>query len=128
MSVILVAEDHDVNREVLCRRLKRRGFAVIEARDGAEAVAAVQTNQPDLVLMDISMPVMDGIEAWRLITETVCAPPPAIALTATFIADVRLLCQEAGFSAFLGKPIEMSVLLTEMESLLAARSSTALAS
>lgn len=107
---ILLAEDHDTNREMLSLRLKRLGHAVIEATNGAEAVAHTQSYAPDLIIMDLSMPVMDGIEAWRMICELMDAPPPAIALTAVAIQDVRLTCQEIGFRAFLTKPTDFAAL------------------
>lgn len=114
---ILVVEDHAVNREMICLRLRRLGHTVDEARNGAEAVAMVQQNPPDLVIMDLSMPVMDGVEAWRMISELVDAPPPVIALTAVAIRDMQLICADLGFGAYLTKPVNFSALTMAIEKL-----------
>lgn len=112
MSIkVLVADDHDANRSILCRRLEKRGFRVLEACDGGHAIAVARSERPDVILMDMSMPVADGLEAWRAIKESVENPPVAIALTATIILDVRLKCHELGFKAFLEKPIEFEELV-----------------
>jgi|CXWL01.1.fsa_nt_gi CheY-like chemotaxis protein len=112
---ILVVDDIEANRAILRRRLQRKGFAVIEAANGAEAVALTQEWRPDVILMDLSMPVMDGIEAWRMICELIDDPPAAIALTAVTIQDVRLACDEIGFRAFLTKPVDFRLLLATIE-------------
>ncbi len=108
---ILVVEDHDVNREMICMRLRRVGHDVAEARNGAEAVAMVQQSEPDIIIMDLSMPVMDGIEAWRMIGELLPEPPPVIALTAIAIRDVQLTCDDLGFGAYLTKPVDFAALM-----------------
>lgn len=106
MTVVLIAEDHESNRRVLSRRLARQGYDVLEAANGAEAVAMVQEHAPDVILMDISMPVLDGLEAWRMIEQMCEKPPVAIALTATAIRDVQLACHDAGFSDYITKPVD----------------------
>ncbi|MEQ1618454.1 MAG: response regulator [Terricaulis sp.] len=114
---ILVVEDHAVNREMICLRLRRVGYRVNEARDGAQAVAMVQQDPPDIIIMDLSMPVMDGVEAWRMIKELVDAPPPVIALTAVAIRDMELTCSDLGFGAYLTKPVNFSALRAAIQSL-----------
>ena len=114
---ILVVEDHDVNREMICLRLRRLGHRVAEARNGAEAVAMVQLDPPDIIIMDLSMPVMDGVEAWRMINELVDAPPPVIALTAVAIRDMELTCADLGFGAYLTKPVNFSTLNAAIQNL-----------
>lgn len=114
---ILVVEDHEVNRAMLCLRMRRLGHEVFEACNGAEAVAMAQQGALDLIIMDLSMPVMDGIEAWRMISELVDAPPPAIALTAITIRDVRLTCHDIGFSAYLTKPVDFAALVATIDRL-----------
>lgn len=110
-QTVLVVDDLEDNRAMLARRLERAGYRIIEATDGAEAVAITVNDRPDLILMDISMPGVDGIEAWRIICEMCDHPPPAIALTATCIADVKHTCLEIGFRAFLTKPVDFAELI-----------------
>lgn len=114
---ILVVEDHEVNREMICLRLRRLGHAVAEARNGAQAVATVQHDLPDIIIMDLSMPVLDGIEAWRMICELLPEPPSVIALTAIAIRDVQLTCDDLGFGAYLTKPVDFSALVAAIERL-----------
>lgn len=114
---ILLAEDHDENRKLLRRRLERSGYHVVEAANGAEAVACARNERPDVVLMDLAMPVMDGIEAWREIQEWMDHPPPVIALTAAAINEVRQMCAQLGFDAFLTKPILYGELIAAIERL-----------
>jgi hypothetical protein len=96
-------------------RLERAGYDVEEAVDGGDSVAQVQAVRPDLIVMDISMPGMDGIEAWRMMEDLGIDRPPAIAVTAVCISDVRLACLEAGFSAYLAKPINFTEMLRTIE-------------
>ena len=112
---LLLAEDHEENRRIVRRRLEKQGYSVIEARDGAEAVTKARDASPDLIIMDLSMPELDGIEAWRMICDLMEAPPPVIALTATVIQDVRLDCADLGFSAFLTKPVDFKILVETIE-------------
>lgn len=119
-KTILLAEDHDANRAVIKRRLERRGYVVVEATDGAAAVALSQTSSPDCVLMDLSMPVMSGMEALqRIRADAATAAIPAIALTAHAQEAMREKCFDIGFNAFLTKPIdfeELSRCLTTLTS------------
>lgn len=109
---ILLAEDHEANRKVLCRRLARRGFEVIEAADGVEAVAAFQQRRPDLVLMDLSMPNMSGTEALQQIRVMAGGTSvPVVALTAHAMDEMRSECSAAGFDDFATKPIEFDDLV-----------------
>ncbi len=114
---ILVAEDEDATRDSLCSRLRGLGHCVVEARNGCEAVALTSQRAPDLVITDLSMPIMDGIEAWRMICDLVETPPPAIALTAIAISDLHMICEEAGFSAYLSKPVNFPLLVSTIERL-----------
>lgn len=113
-QLILVADDNDADRALLCRRLQRWGFSTMAAADGAAAVEMTLAWRPDLVLMDLSMPDVDGIEAWRIITEMTSSPPPAIALSAVMLSDLRITCAEAGFLAYFSKPVDLDVLRSEI--------------
>lgn len=114
---ILVAEDEDASRDMLCARLRGLGHSIVEARNGAEAVALTCQRAPDLVITDLSMPIMDGVEALRMICDLVQAPPPAIALTAIAISDLHMICGEAGFAAYLTKPVNFPLLVSTIERL-----------
>src|SRR5215469_17475945 len=97
MPRILLVEDNEMNRDMLSRRLIRRGYEVILAQDGEEGLRAAQTQAPDLILMDMSLPVLDGWEATRRLKD---APEtraiPVIALTAHAASDDRIKATEAG--------------------------------
>jgi CheY-like chemotaxis protein len=109
---VLLAEDNPDNREMLARRLQRKGFTVDCAEDGALAVAAAIRQKPDLVLMDVSMPVMSGLEATRALrAEPRTADLKIIALTAHAMASARDECMEAGCDAFATKPVDFNALL-----------------
>jgi CheY-like chemotaxis protein len=110
--LILVAEDNPENRDMLVRRLVRKGFDVIEAVDGVEAAEIAAKYDPDLVLMDISMPRRNGLEATRDIRESHRGGgPKIIALTAHAMADARAECMAAGCDAFATKPVDFPALL-----------------
>lgn len=115
---VLLAEDNPDNREMLTRRLERRGFTVDVAEDGALAVAAANNNRPDVVLMDWSMPVMSGLEATRALR---AAPATAdlkiIALTAHAMASAREECLSAGCDAFATKPVDFAGLIQTIEAI-----------
>lgn len=116
---ILLVEDNEMNRDMLGRRLQRRGYEVLIAVDGAEALAMAQAKAPDLILMDMSLPVMDGWEATRRLkaapeTKTI----PIIALTAHALSGDREKAIEAGCDGYDTKPIEFDRLLAKMETLL----------
>lgn len=119
MAKILLVEDNEMNRDMLGRRLQRRGFQVLIAVDGAEGVAKAEADPPDLILMDMSLPVMDGWEATRrlkAVPETQAIP--IIALTAHAMADDREKAIEAGADDYDTKPIELDRLLGKIEALL----------
>ena len=119
MTRILLVEDNEMNRDMLARRLQRRGYEVIIATDGAESVAKAQADAPDLILMDMSLPVLDGWEATRRLK---AAPEtrviPVIALTAHAMSGDRDKAIEAGCDDFDTKPVEFERLLTKIEALL----------
>jgi two-component system, cell cycle response regulator DivK len=123
MARILLVEDNEMNRDMLSRRLQRRGYEVLIAVDGAEGVAEAQTQAPDLILMDMSLPVLDGWEATRRLK---AAPEtrsvPVIALTAHAMSGDRDKAIEAGCDDFDTKPVEFNRLLTKIEALLTATS------
>jgi CheY-like chemotaxis protein len=120
MAIILVVEDNEENWDMLSRRLQRRGYTVIRAADGQQAVEMAAHERPDLILMDVSLPVMDGLEATRRIragaaTQTI----PIIALTAHAMSGDRDRALEAGCDDYHAKPAEFPRLLAQMEALLA---------
>ncbi len=122
MSKILLVEDNEMNRDMLSRRLQRRGYEVIIAVDGAQGVALASSEHPDLVLMDMSLPVMDGWEA----TKTIKANPttssiPVIALTAHAMSGDRTKALEAGCNDYDTKPIELPRLLEKIQAFLPER-------
>lgn len=119
MSTILIVEDNEMNRDMLSRRLERRGYAVLLAVDGENGIAMARANVPDLILMDMSLPVMDGWEATRrLKTDDALKHIPVIALTAHAMANDREKALEAGCDDYDTKPIELPRLLAKMEALL----------
>ena len=111
-DTILLVEDHEANRSVLKRRLERRGYAVAEAADGAEAIAKFCAAPPDLVIMDLSMPNMSGLEALQHIRASgKGVDVPVIALTAHAMDEMREKCLASGFADFLTKPLNFDALL-----------------
>lgn len=121
MTTILIVEDNELNREMLSRSLERKGYALILAVDGAEGIAAARTSTPDLILMDMSLPVVDGWEATRrLKTDEVLKRIPVIALTAHAMANDRDKALAAGCDDYDTKPIELPRLLATIEALLGA--------
>jgi len=123
MPRILLVEDNEMNRDMLSRRLQRRGYEVLLAVDGQEGVKLARDERPDLILMDMSLPVVDGWEATRQLK---AAPEtggiPVIALTAHAMATDEQKCREAGCDDFDTKPIEFTRLLEKMNALLNHRS------
>ena len=120
MPKILLVEDNEMNRDMLSRRLTRNGFEVVVAIDGAQAVAMAAAESPDLILMDMSLPVMDGLEATRQVKAAVATRSiPVIALTANALVEDRERALAAGCDDFDTKPIELERLLAKMEALLA---------
>ncbi len=124
MSKILLIEDNEMNRDMLTRRLQRRGYEIVIAADGAQGIALAQSESPALILMDISLPVLDGWEATRRLK---MAPEtksiPVIALTAHAMTGDREKCIEAGCDDFDTKPVEISRLLGKIEVLLSKQTS-----
>ncbi len=119
MAKILLVEDNEMNRDMLSRRLLRKGYEVFMAVDGAAAVADAKTQKPDLILMDISLPVIDGLEATRQIkVDADTAAIPIIALTAHALAEDRDKALAAGCNDFDTKPIDLPRLLEKIETLL----------
>jgi CheY-like chemotaxis protein len=115
---ILLVEDNEMNRDMLSRRLERRGFRVLLAVDGEQAVTLAREMKPDLVLMDMSLPVLDGWEATRrLKADAATRAIPVVALTAHALPAERERASEAGCDAFETKPIDFPKLLAVMESL-----------
>ncbi len=119
MPKILLVEDNELNRDMLSRRLERRGFQVLIAVDGAQGVAMAQSEAPDLVLMDMSLPVVDGWEATRRLK---AAPEtravPIIALTSHAMVGDREKAIEAGCDDYDTKPIELPRLLEKIDRLI----------
>ncbi len=119
MAKILLVEDNEMNRDMLSRRLERRGYQVVIAVDGAEGVRMAQAEVPALILMDMSLPVLDGWEATRQIK---AAPEtgaiPIIALTAHAMSGDREKAIEAGCDDFDTKPVDLPRLLAKIDALL----------
>ena len=121
MARILLVEDQEMNRDMLSRRLKKRGYEVSIAVDGAEGVEKARTEAPDLILMDMSLPVMDGWEATRAIkADETMRSIPVVALTAHAMSTDREKALEAGCDAYETKPVELPRLLSTIEELLEA--------
>jgi CheY-like chemotaxis protein len=119
MARILLVEDQEMNRDMLARRLKKRGYEVSIAVDGAEGVEKARAESPDLILMDMSLPVMDGWEATRTLkADEATQAIPVIALTAHAMSTDREKALEAGCDAYETKPVELPRLLEAMEKLL----------
>ena len=123
MTTILIVEDNEMNRDMLSRRLERKGYQVLIAVDGEQGIEVARGSAPDLILMDMSLPVVDGWEATRRIK----ADPdlrhiPVIALTAHAMANDREKALEAGCDDYDTKPIELPRLLGKMETLLGSSS------
>jgi CheY-like chemotaxis protein len=118
MSKILLVEDDEMNRDMLSRRLQRRGYQVALAIDGQQAVEMAQREGPDLILMDISLPILDGLEATRrLKADPATRAIPVIALTAHAMEGDRQKALEAGCDEYDTKPIELGRLLGKIEAL-----------
>jgi CheY-like chemotaxis protein len=119
MSKILLVEDNEMNRDMLSRRLLRRGYEVILALDGQSGLESAGSEAPDLILMDMSLPVLDGWEATRrLKAEPATQGIPVIALTAHAMSSDRAKALEAGCDDYDTKPIELPRLLGKIEALL----------
>jgi two-component system cell cycle response regulator DivK len=125
MSKILLVEDNEMNRDMLSRRLQRKGYEVFMAVDGVQGVTMAIAENPDLILMDMSLPVMDGWTATRQIkTNSQTKSIPVIALTAHAMSGDREKALEAGCDDYDTKPIELPRLLEKIESFLAKKVNT----
>ena len=119
MPKILLVEDNEMNRDMLSRRLERKGYTVTLALNGAEGLEKARSDAPDLILMDMSLPVMDGWEATRqLKADEATKKIPVIALTAHAMATDEEKALAAGCNDFDTKPIELPRLLGKIEALL----------
>jgi CheY-like chemotaxis protein len=122
MAKVLLVEDNEDNWDMLSRRLTRKGYQVVLAHDGAQGVAQARAEMPDIILMDLSLPVMDGWTATReLKASEETRQIPVIALTAHAMSSDREKAIEAGCDDYDIKPIELPRLLEKMEALLKAR-------
>ncbi|HEX7074137.1 MAG TPA: response regulator [Hyphomicrobiaceae bacterium] len=120
MPKILLVEDNETNRDMLSRRLIRKGFDVVMAEDGEQAVRMAASENPDLILMDMSLPVLDGWEATRRVKSAEGTRSiPIIALTAHAMAGDRERALEAGCDDYDTKPIELPRLLDKIGALIA---------
>jgi two-component system, cell cycle response regulator DivK len=116
---ILIVEDNEENRDSLSRRLKRRGFEVVTAEDGKAGLAMAQIEKPDLILMDMNMPELDGWEATRQIKAVESLQiVPVVALTAHALAGDRERALQAGCIDYHTKPVDFPKLLTQIEAIL----------
>jgi len=115
MAKILIVEDNEMNRDMLSRRLERKGFTIVMAVDGQQGVDMARSEKPDLVLMDMSLPVMDGWAATRTIKDDAeLRTIPVIALTAHAMAGDREKAMAAGCDDYDTKPIELPRLLEKI--------------
>jgi len=122
MPKILLVEDNEMNRDMLSRRLTRNGFEIVMAVDGGQGVAMAASEKPDLILMDLSLPVMDGWEATRRVkADAATKAIPVIALTAHALVEDREKAKAAGCDDFDTKPVELPRLLEKINRLLAER-------
>jgi two-component system cell cycle response regulator DivK len=119
MPKILLVEDNEMNRDMLSRRLERRGYSVVVAPDGEQGHLLARSEAPDLILMDISLPAMDGWEVTRLLKADQCTRHiPIIALTAHALVSDREKAFEAGCDEYDTKPIDFGRLSEKIENLL----------
>lgn len=116
---LLLVEDNDVNREMLRRRLERRGYVVSMAADGDEAIRQASATSPEIILMDLGLPNLDGWEATRRLKEVdATAGIPVIALTGHVMEADRLRALQAGCDAFETKPVDLDRLIARIDALL----------
>ncbi len=119
MSKVLLVEDNEMNRDMLSRRLERKGYEVVFAEDGSVAVDMATSEQPDLILMDMSLPILDGWEATRRIkADSATSGIPVIALTAHAMAGDREKAMEVGCEDYDTKPVDFPRLLGKIEGLI----------
>jgi len=121
MPKVLLVEDNEMNRDMLSRRLIRRGFEVVFALNGKEGVERARSEKPDIILMDMSLPIMDGWEATRCVkADDATSGVPVIGLTAHAMAGDREKAIAAGCDDYDTKPVEIDRLIGKMEKLLGA--------
>ncbi len=122
MATILIVEDNELNRDMLCRRLQRKGYQVITAADGEAGLAIAQSRKLDLILLDMSLPGVDGWTVVGLLRRLPALQPlPVIALTAHAMAGDRERCIAAGCTDYDTKPIEFPRLISKIEASLSNR-------
>ena len=125
MPKILLVEDNEMNQDMLARRLTRKGYEVVIAADGGQGVAMARSEAPTLILMDMSLPVLDGWEATQQIKgDQATAAIPIIALTAHAMAGDRERAMQAGCDDYDTKPVEFPRLLAKIEALGAKRATS----
>jgi CheY-like chemotaxis protein len=118
MTKILIVEDNDMNLDMLSRRLIRKGFEIVTARDGQAGIDQASKERPDLILMDMSLPVLDGWQATQAIkNDPATSAIPVIALTAHAMEADRKNAIEAGCDEFHTKPIDLATLLKQINQL-----------
>lgn len=116
MKKVLVVEDNEMNLDMLSRRLERRGFLVVSAQDGTEALEAARRHRPDLILLDLSLPHLDGWTAARILkSEEQTKSIPIIALTAHALSGDREKAKQSGCDDYDTKPVEIVRLLAKIE-------------
>jgi two-component system, cell cycle response regulator DivK len=121
MAKVLLVEDNEMNRDMLSRRLIRRGFQVVFAIDGQQGVDLARSERPDIILMDMSLPVIDGWEATRRVkADDATRSVPVIGLTAHAMAGDREKAIEAGCDDYDTKPVELDRLIGKIERLIGA--------
>ena len=119
MAKVLLVEDNEMNRDMLSRRLIRRGFQVVFAVDGQQGVDLARSERPDIILMDMSLPAIDGWEATRRVkADNATRSVPVIGLTAHAMAGDREKAIEAGCDDYETKPVELDRLISKIERLL----------
>ena len=119
MPRILIVEDNEMNRDMLTRRLQSKGYQVITAADGSNGIVVAQTDSPDLILMDMSLPEIDGWEAARRLKSDYSTQHiPVIALTAHAMSSDRQKALEAGCDEYETKPVEFPRLLAKIRAIL----------
>ena len=119
MAKILLVEDNEMNRDMLSRRLERRGYTIVMAEDGQQGVDMARTDSPDIILLDMSLPVIDGWEAARQIkAQPESKDIPVIALTAHAMAGDKEKALQAGCDDYDTKPVELPRLLGKIQALL----------
>ena len=118
MTTILLVEDNEMNRDMLCRRLKRRGYTILIAVDGNDGLTTARDRRPDIILLDMSLPTMDGWEVARQIKQDkVTAMIPVIGLSAHAMDSDRQKALEVGCNDYESKPIDFERLISKIDKL-----------